>query len=81
VISLVKTINLPDDVYEDLENIAKELSRVANKQISTSMAVYLVTAVYKAYLSEPCARDAFMQKIANSQIMTPEEFENFSLEK
>ncbi len=39
------------------------------------MAVYLLTAVYRAHLSEPCARDAFRQKLASSDIMSPEEFE------
>jgi hypothetical protein len=39
------------------------------------MAVYLLTAVYHAHLGEPCARDAFRQKMATSDIMSPEEFE------
>ena len=44
---MAKTLNLPDDVYEDLEDIANELSKVTNKPISMGMTVYLLTAVYK----------------------------------
>ncbi len=70
-----KTVSLPDSVYQDLVSIAEELEDMAKKPISLSMAVYLLTAVYRAHLHDPCARDAFRQKMANSDIMSPEEFE------
>jgi hypothetical protein len=68
-------VSLPDAVYQDLASVAEELADMAHKPISLSMAVYLLTAVYHAHLSEPCARDAFRQKMAISDIMSPEEFE------
>jgi|WetSurMetagenome_2_1015567.scaffolds.fasta_scaffold714531_1 hypothetical protein len=70
-----QTVSLPDAVYQDLASVAEELADMAHKPISLSMAVYLLTAVYHAHLSEPCARDAFRQKMAASDIMSPEEFE------
>jgi hypothetical protein len=70
-----KTVSLPDSVYQDLISVAEELTEMARKPISLSMAVYLLTAVYRAHLSDPCARDMFRQKMANSDIMSPEEFE------
>ena len=69
------TISLPDSVYQDLSSVAEELAEMAKKPISLSMAVYLLTAVYRAHLNDPCARDLFRQKMANSDIMSPEEFE------
>ena len=70
-----QTISLPDSVYQDLVSVAEELEDMSKKPISIGMAVYLLTAVYRAHLNEPCARDAFRQKMANSDIMSPEEFE------
>jgi hypothetical protein len=69
------TISLPDSVYQDLSSVAEELADMAKKPISLSMAVYLLTAVYRAHLNDPCAKDLFRQKMANSDIMSPEEFE------
>jgi hypothetical protein len=73
---MAKNIALPDDVYEDLNDIVKELSTWTKKPISMSMAIYLITAVYHAHLSEPCARDAFRQKLASLDIVSPEEFDS-----
>ncbi len=73
--TLPKTISLPDTVYQDLASVAEELEDMAKKPISMAMAVYLLTAVYRAHLSNQCSRDAFRQKMANSDIMSPEEFE------
>ncbi len=72
---MAKSINLPDDVYFDLLSLSKELTAMAGKPISLPMAVCLLTAVYRAHMNEPCARDAFRQKLANSDIVSPEEFE------
>jgi hypothetical protein len=70
-----KTVKLPDSVYQDLVSVAEELTLMARKPLSLSMAVYLLTAVYRAHLNDPCARDSFQHKIATSDIMSPEEFE------
>lgn len=72
---MAKTVSLPNTVYDDLVSVSKELAAIAGKPISLSMAVHLLTAVYRAHLSEPCARDAFRQRLASSDIMSPEEFE------
>ena len=71
-----RPISLPDSVYQDLASVAEELSDMAKKPISLSMAVYLLTAVYRAHLNDPCARDAFRQKMSTADIMSPEEFDN-----
>ncbi len=70
-----KTVSLPDSVYQDLASVAEELTDMAKKPVSLSMAVYLLTEVYRAHMHDPCARDMFRQKMANSNIMSPEEFE------
>jgi hypothetical protein len=62
-------------VYQDLASVAEELTDMAKKPVSLSMAVYLLTEVYRAHMHDPCARDMFRQKMANSNIMSPEEFE------
>lgn len=72
---MVKTISLPEIVSEDLASVSEELASVARKPISPAMTISLLIAVYRAHLSEPCARDAFMQKIAASHFMSPDEFE------
>ena len=74
----MKTIKLPETVYADLATISKELSAVARKPISMPMALSLLISVYRAHMSDPCARDAFCQKLASSPIMSPEEFEEAS---
>jgi hypothetical protein len=70
-----QTISLPDTVYQDLMSVAEELADMAKKPVSLGMAVYLLTAVYHAHLNDPCARDVFRQKLAASDIISPEEFE------
>ncbi len=72
---MTKTINVPEIVNDDLVAISEELTAIAKKPISQAMTISLLIAVYRAHLSEPCARDAFMQRIANSNFMSPEEFE------
>jgi hypothetical protein len=72
---MTRMVRLPDSVYQDLVSVSEELSDMARKPVSLSMTVYLLTAVYRAHLNDPCARDAFRQKLANSDIMSPAEFE------
>ncbi len=72
---MTKVISLPEIVNDDLAAISEELTAIAKKPISSAMTISLLIAVYRAHLSEPCARDAFVQRIANSNFMSPEEFE------
>lgn len=72
---MTKIISIPEIVNDDLVAIAEELTAVAKKPISPAMTISLLIAVYRAHLSEPCARDTFMQRIANTDFMSPEEFE------
>jgi len=72
---MVKRINLPGIISKDLALVSEELSSVAKKPISEAMTISLLIAVYRAHMSEPCARDAFLQKIATSNFMSPDEFE------
>jgi len=75
VVHMAKTLSLPNAVYEDLQAVTEELATMAKKPVSLSMAVYLLTAVYRAHVSEPCARDAFRQRLVTSDFMSPEEFD------
>lgn len=72
---MTKTVNLPEVIYKDLALISEGLTSIARKPISPAMTIALLIEVYRAYLSEPCARDAFRQKIATSDFMSPEDFE------
>ena len=72
---MVKIVRLPEAVNDDLMIVSEELTRIAKKPISPAMTISLLIAVYRAHLSDPCARDAFLQKIATSDFMLPEEFE------
>jgi hypothetical protein len=72
---MVKTIRLPEVIYEDLSSISKKLSSIAKKPISHAMTISLIIAVYRARLRDPCARDAFQQRIASLDFMSPEDFE------
>ena len=72
---MTKAVNLPEIIYEDLASISEDLSFLARKQISSAMTISLLIEVYRAYVSEPCARDAFRQRIATSDFMSPEAFE------
>lgn len=72
---MTHALNLPDLIYEDLASISEDLSSLARKPISPAMTITLLIEVYRAYTSEPCARDAFRQKIATSDFMTPQAFE------
>ncbi len=72
---MVKTINLPEAIFQDLTSITKELASIANKPISHAMTLSLIIAVYHAHLKDPCARDSFRQLISSLGFMSPETFE------
>ncbi len=73
----MKNLNLPDKISEDLVKTAEELSLMAKKPISQSMAINLLIEVYHAHLNNPCALDAFSQQLKSINIMSPEEFDKF----
>jgi len=72
---MVEKISLPKVIFDDLEAISKELSSIARKTISHAMTISLLMGVYRAHLNNPCARDAFRQRIAVLDFMSPEAFE------
>ncbi len=74
---MVKAVTLPLRVYEDLAKVAEELSLMAKKPISESMAVDLLIEVYRAHLNNRCALDAFSQQLRSLNLMTPEEFDKY----
>ena len=71
----MKTFALPEKIYEDLAEVAQELTLMAKKPISQSMAVNILIEVYHAHLSNRCALDAFSQQLQGLDIMPPEEFD------
>jgi len=75
VLGMANTVSLPETVYSDLVSVSDELTLMAKKPISLSMAVHLLTAVYRAHMSNPCALDAFSQQLASLDILSPEEFD------
>ena len=74
---MVKPLNLPLRVYEDLVKVSDELSLMAKKPISLSMTVDLLMEIYRAHLNNPCALDSFSQQIKSLNIMAPEEFDRY----
>jgi hypothetical protein len=74
---MVKSVDLPLRVFEDLAKVAEELSLMARKPISTSMAIDLLMEIYRAHLNNPCALDAFSQQLKNLNLMSPKEFEKY----
>jgi hypothetical protein len=74
---MVKTVDLPLRVYEDLVKVSEELSLMAKKPISSSMAVDLLMEIYRAHLNNPCALDAFSQQLRSLNLMSPEEFDKY----
>jgi hypothetical protein len=77
VVSMVNSIDLPLRVHEDLVKVSEELSLMAKKPVSLSMSIDLLMEVYRAYLNNPCALDAFSQRLANVNLMSPEEFDKY----
>jgi hypothetical protein len=74
---MAKTVNLPDKIYDDLAKTAEELTFMAKKPISQSMAINLLIEVYHAHMNNRCALDAFSQQLASLDIMSPEEFDKY----
>ncbi len=77
MVGMVKSVNLPLRVYEDLVKVSEELSLMAKKPVSPSMTVDLLMEVYRAHLNNRCALDAFSQQLASLNMMTPEEFDKY----
>jgi hypothetical protein len=77
VVFMVKTLNLPLRVYEDLESVSEELTLMAKKPISPSMTVNLLIEVYRAHMSNPCALDTFSQQMQTLNLMSPDEFDRY----
>jgi len=70
-------ISLPSKVYDDLAKVAEELTFMARKPISKSMAIDLIIEVYRAHLNNRCALDAFSQQLQSLDVMSPEEFDKY----
>jgi hypothetical protein len=73
----MKTLVLPGRIDDDLAKAAEELSFMAKKPISKSMALNLLIEVYHAHLNNTCALDAFSQQLQSLNIMSPEEFDRY----
>ena len=73
----MKTISLPEKISDELAKTAEELTLMAKKPISQSMAIDLLIEVYHAHLNNPCALDAFSQQLKTLDIMSPEEFDKY----
>ena len=73
----MKTLELPDKIFDDLAKAAEELTFMAKKPISKSMAVNLLIEIYHAHLNNRCALDAFSQQLQNLDIMSPIEFDRY----
>jgi len=77
VISMAKEVNLPEKIYDDLAKVAEELTFMAKKPISQSMAINLLIEVYHAHLNNRCALDVFSQQLKSLDIMSPKEFDKY----
>jgi hypothetical protein len=73
----MKTLYLPEKICDDLAKTAEELTLMAKKPISQSMAINLLIEIYHAHLNNPCALDAFSQQLKSLDIMLPEEFDKY----
>ncbi len=74
---MVKSLNLPLRVYEDLVKVSEELSLMAKKPVSPSMSIDLLMEVYRAHMNNPCALDAFSQQLRSLKMMSPQEFDQY----
>jgi hypothetical protein len=73
----MRTVSLPEKISDELAKTAEELTLMAKKPISQSMAINLLIEVYHAHLNNPCALDAFSQQLRSLNVMTPEEFDKY----
>ena len=73
----MKTVNLPEKINDELAKTAEELTLMAKKPISQSMAIDLLIEIYHAHLNNPCALDTFSQQLKSLNIMSPEEFDKY----
>ncbi len=73
----MKTVSLPEKISDELAKTAEELTLMAKKPISQSMAINLLIEIYHAHLNNPCALDAFSQQLRSLNVMTPEEFDKY----
>ena len=73
----MKTLSLPEKIGDELAKTAEELTLMAKKPISQSMAINLLIEVYHAHLNNQCALDAFSQQLKSLDIMAPEEFDKY----
>jgi len=74
---MVKTVDLPLQVYEDLIKVSEELSLMVKKPVSASMTVDMLIEIYRAHMNNPCTLDAFTQQLRSLNIMSPQEFEKY----
>jgi len=74
---MTKTVILPEKIHDDLAKVAEELTFMAKKPISQSMAINLLIEVYRAHLNNRCALDSFSQQLKSLDIMSPEEFDKY----
>jgi hypothetical protein len=73
----MKILLLPDKIDDELAKASEELTFMAKKPISKSMAIDLLIEVYRAHLNNRCALDAFSQQLQHLDIMSPEEFDRY----
>jgi len=73
----MKAVSLPYKIAQDLAKVSEELTFMAKKPISQSMAVNLLIEVYHAHLNNRCALDSFSQQLQSLNIMSPEEFDSY----
>jgi hypothetical protein len=74
---MAKQLNLPLQVCEDLLKVSEELSLMAKKPVSPSMAVDLLIDVFQAHLNNPCTLDAFSMQLQTAKLMAPQEFDRY----
>ena len=73
----MKTLNLPQKINDELATVAEEITFMAKKPISQSMAINLLIEVYHAHLNNRCALDSFSQQLQSLDLMTPQEFDKY----
>ncbi len=74
---MTKIVNLPEKIYDELSKVSEELTLMAKKPISQSMAIDILVEVYHAHLNNRCALDSFSQQLKSLDIMSPEDFDKY----